>query len=134
MWQLEGERPTLAESIHPHLTCGTHHHQYSACIAGWLYGYLAGIRVDKDHPGFEQFRVRPVFPQGLDRVRAAIESPRGPIEVAWERTGGSGIRIEVSAPGNSRARLELPRAGGAPEPDRLYGPGRHVVEGAAGAE
>ena len=123
LWQLEGDRPTLAESIHPHLVSGTHHHQYSACVAGWLYSYLAGIRPDKNHPGFEQFFVRPVFPAGLDRVRASIEGPRGPIEVEWKRTNEDQLLIRVAVPGNSRADLVLPQSDG-PVP---LEPGTHHV-------
>jgi alpha-L-rhamnosidase len=130
MWQLEGTRPTLAESIHPHDMRGnsTHHHQFSACVAGWLYGYLGGIRPDGGHPGFAQFRIRPVFPKDIEWVRASIECPRGRIESHWERTGADGIRIELRVPGNCAARLELPAGRGPAAAGEVYGPGRHVVE------
>lgn len=126
-WQLEDERPTLGESIHPRIACVTHHHQYSACIAGWLYSYLAGIRPDKQHPGFERFFVRPIFPHGLDRVRATITSPRGPVDVCWERTGQKDLRLAITIPGNSRAQLILPPDARGSEQTRLLKPGRHVL-------
>jgi alpha-L-rhamnosidase len=137
LWQLTGERPTLGETLFPHQVGSsiTQHHQFSACIAGWLYSGLGGIRPDREHPGFEQFVVRPIVPDGLDWVRASVESPRGRIEVAWRRDGDR-VEFDLIVPGNSRARLHTahnvplaPSAGQAAEESRgaLFGPGRHTA-------
>jgi len=137
IWQLEGERPTLAEAIHPHDmgNSSTHHHQFSACVAGWLYACPGGIRQDRDHPGFERFFIRPVFPPGLDRVQASIESPRGTVEVEWQRAGRDRAELRFAVPGNSRARLLLPAGtrlaeggGSAQGTDLFWGPGEHHIE------
>jgi alpha-L-rhamnosidase len=126
-WQLDGDRTTLGETLYPHQVGSsiTQHHQFSACIAGWLHSVLGGIRPDKNHPGFEEFVLRPFFPDGLDWVDTAVEGPRGPVELRWERVGDGEVRIDVTVPGNSRTRLSV--AGADRSPPTEHGPGRHAL-------
>ncbi len=101
LWQLDSEHPTLGESIHPEISASTHHHQFSACVADWLYSYLGGIRPDRNHPGFEEYIVRPIFPRELDQVHASVESPRRTVAVSWERNEKDRLRLQLTVPGNS---------------------------------
>jgi len=104
----------------------------------WMYANLAGIAPGEDGHGFRTVRMEPSFPQGLEFVEAAYDSPRGRIESRWRRVAG-GIRWEVTVPANAEAEVVVPagltRQGGTgvdgvtTGPDALRLPsGRHTLE------
>ncbi|MBR0055915.1 MAG: hypothetical protein IJP66_01170 [Kiritimatiellae bacterium] len=55
------------------------------------------LGVEPVEPGFKTFRVAPKPPPGLAWARGAIHTPRGDIEVAWEKTG-EGLALSLSVP------------------------------------
>ena len=70
------------------------HYAYGA-VAEWMFGYMAGIRPDPVHPGFEHFILAPKpdnraaeeIPAGqtpIRRVKAHYDTTYGTIESAWE--------------------------------------------------
>ena len=85
----------------------SHDHPMQGTIVEFLYRYLAGIRVDEQHPGFSQFLIEPVFPNGLAQVKAHYDSERGPITSSWKREGNE-IRLQIGVPFNATAHVELP--------------------------
>lgn len=84
-------------------------HPALGSVGGYFYEHLAGIQPSESHPGFEEFDVRPVFPEGLDWVKARYVSVRGDIRVEWRREGGR-LSLNVSVPPGSRARIHIPAA------------------------
>ena len=84
-------------------------HPAFGSVGGYFYEHLAGIHPSESHPGFEEFDVRPVFPEGLDWVKARYASVRGDIKVEWRREGGR-LSLNVSVPPGSRARIHVPAA------------------------
>jgi alpha-L-rhamnosidase len=111
-WMLDGPDCTLAETIYPQ-TNPMHHHQFSSCIAGWLYRCLGGIRPalarawpDATVPAFD-IVIAPCLPTDLAWVETAWCSPRGQIISNWYRRE-DGLRFEIEIPGNTLARVELP--------------------------
>ena len=87
--------------------------QIHSCFAGpasWFYTGLAGINPDPEHPGFEEFDLRPAFVEGLDFVDATYRSIRGPIGSSWRRDGES-IQWTVTIPPNSTGTVYVPTAG-----------------------
>ncbi|MFQ8826522.1 MAG: alpha-L-rhamnosidase C-terminal domain-containing protein [Alistipes sp.] len=62
----------------------------------WYYENLAGIKSDPAAPGFKHVVMAPYFPDGLDWVDAATESPYGPIASRWSRDGqGLSWKVEI---------------------------------------
>jgi len=82
------------------------HYAYGA-IGEWLYRVVAGIEVDPDCAGYKHVLIRPQPGGGLDRVRAALDSPYGKLAVAWTLTD-DGFRLQVTVPPNVRATLHIP--------------------------
>ena len=73
----------------------------------WYYENLAGIKSDPTAPGFKHVVMAPYFPDGLDWVDAATESPYGPIASRWSRDG-QGLSWKVEIPANSTASVRIP--------------------------
>ncbi len=92
-------------------------------ISAWCFHYLAGIRPDAEQPGFRHVRIQPHFVRGLDWVKAAHYSPRGPIRIQWQRTG-DGIALEVNLPPGSAGTVILPGN----EPKAVKGASKHFVQ------
>jgi hypothetical protein len=76
-------------------------------ITEWFYGDLAGLAPEAESPGFKRVRVRPRPVSGVTWVRAAHESPRGRVAVAWQREGNA-FRLEVELPPGTSAEVWVP--------------------------
>ena len=84
--------------------------QIHSCFAGpasWFYTGLAGIKPDPEHPGFEEFVLKPAFVEEIDFVDATYRSVRGPIGSSWRRDGER-IQWTVTIPPNSSAAVYVP--------------------------
>ena len=81
-------------------------HPMQGTVVEFFYRYLAGIRIDENHPGFSEFLIQPIFPKGLTQARATYISARGPITSAWERRGKD-ILLRVNVPFNAKAEVSL---------------------------
>jgi alpha-L-rhamnosidase len=79
------------------------HHMFGA-IDEWFYRDLAGVR--PADPGFETVAVSPVVPEGLDSVRATVDTVRGPVSVAW--ADEEAFTLDLTVPGNTSAHVALP--------------------------
>lgn len=106
LYMVEGEEPTLGESLYPHQNT-MRHHPFAACIGAWFYRDLAGIRPALGSPGFARTIIRPVVPSGLAWVKAQTETPRGRVAVRWEKKDGR-LVLEVTIPPNSSAEVYVP--------------------------
>ena len=85
----------------------SHDHPMQGTVVEFFYRYLAGIRVEDEHPGFSQFLIEPIFPKGLHHVEAHFESERGPITSEWQRHGDD-TTLHVGVPFNTTAHVRLP--------------------------
>lgn len=85
-------------------------HYWLGCVNEWLFTQAAGI--DTDGPGFKRILVRPeiVPPEaGFRWVKAAYDSIRGRIAVAWKQENGR-VELEVTVPANCAATVHVPAA------------------------
>lgn len=82
-------------------------HPMQGTVVEYFYRYLAGIRIDNEHPGFEHFQIAPVFPEGLTSVSASYPSSRGQIVSNWEKREKE-LSLHVQVPFNSGATITLP--------------------------
>ena len=86
-------------------------------FAAWAVEGLAGIRPTA--PGYRRFKIAPAYECGLERVRAAVESPYGRIEVEWS----AGVNLRVTVPPCTEADVVLDS-----NQCRHLLPGRHLLE------
>jgi alpha-L-rhamnosidase len=73
----------------------------------WLYGGLAGIRIDMSRPPAERIRIAPQAVGGIEAASARYRSVLGEVAVAWRRQGGR-LRVEVEIPAGAAATMEIP--------------------------
>jgi alpha-L-rhamnosidase len=82
-------------------------HPMEGSVVEYFYRYLAGIRTEDEHPGFEEFQIAPIFPEGLNSVSSTYESSRGKIVSNWERRSNE-LALQIEVPFNSRATIKIP--------------------------
>lgn len=85
---------TWKESDNTYSNC----HPMFGSVSDWFYRWLAGIRPVEEHPGFGEFLVSPVFPDGLKEVKAVYHAPAGDIRLAWKRNDKSEISVNITVP------------------------------------
>lgn len=98
LWNSDKERPEGMNSRN-HFTYGS--------VAAWYYGYLAGIRPDKNEPGFKKIIIAPMPAGDLTSVKAATETLYGTIASEWEKQGNE-FKLTVNIPANTTAEVSLP--------------------------
>ena len=94
---------TWKESDNVYSNC----HPMFGSVSEWFYRWLAGIRPDENHPGFQQFVLEPHVPPGLDNIKCQYKIPSGYIHSNWEKTGQT-ITYRLTIPENTQARLKIP--------------------------
>ena len=93
------------------------HYAYGA-VAEWMFAYMAGIRPDPEHPGFDRFILNPRPDsrtaeqltdgrQPIRRVSASYHSRRGVIRSAWERRDDGSLLFRFTVPSGTVATLTI---------------------------
>ena len=77
-------------------------------VGSWFYKYVLGIAPSAEHPGFEQFTLRPFIFEELDFVEGQLETIRGTIEISWRKEKNNLLKMDVTIPPNSTAIVYLP--------------------------
>jgi alpha-L-rhamnosidase len=85
----------------------SHNHPMFGSVGEWFYKALAGIQPAPDAVGFDQIIIRPQPVGDLTWVNASVDSVRGRIASAWERTAGR-LRLRVTIPANATALVHVP--------------------------
>jgi alpha-L-rhamnosidase len=101
IWETWKESDNIYSNCHPMF----------GSVSEWLYRWLAGIRPNPDHPGFERFSIAPSLPVGLDHVNCSYHSPFGEIVSNWRNEGTGKQLFEITIPGVSSAMVWLPATG-----------------------
>ncbi len=101
-------RTTLSERMNGG---GSDNHVFLGDVSAWMMTYLAGIRHDPAHPGFQRFKVYPQWAGDLEWVKAHHDSPYGRIVSEWSRGEGQ-FDLKVAIPPNSIAEVYLPSGSG----------------------
>lgn len=96
LWNSDTEKPEGMNSRN-HFALGS--------VGEWYYSHLAGIKPAQ--PGFKEIYISPMPAEGLDWVKAEIESPYGKIKSDWQKTENS-LDFQISIPANSSAIVTLP--------------------------
>lgn len=103
--QIELGATTLWEQWRYRGVMNSHNHAMFAGISSSFVTRLAGI--SPAEPGYTLISIRPHFPRPLDWVECSQTTIKGDIGVHWRRTGER-IELDLTIPGNTRARLALP--------------------------
>jgi len=85
------------------------HAPLGAAIDEWFYWGLAGIRPDESAPGFEKIIFKPYLPEGLPWAKASLQTPRGTVASAWQRSGTTAV-LKITVPANCTATVHIPAA------------------------
>jgi len=94
-----------------HLTgdaMNSHNHPMMGSVGSWFYKYVLGIAPSAEHPGFEQFTLKPFIFKDLDFVEGQLETMRGTIKISWRKEKNNLLKMDVTIPPNSTATLYLP--------------------------
>ena len=106
---INGDKSTLGESPYAKYegwrTSG--HHQFGACIAGWLYRCVAGILPDHEGAGYRNFVIKPAIISDLTWVKAHHNSVYGRIESRWQRKVDQ-LSMGITVPANTTATIFVP--------------------------
>ena len=86
----------------------SNNHPMFGSVTEWYYRWLAGIRPDPDHPGFETFTLAPSTPEGLSSVNCTYHSPFGAIVSNWEQLPSGAYQFAITVPDESQAHVQLP--------------------------
>ena len=86
---------------------GSDNHAFLGDVSSWMMQYLAGIRVDPAHPGFQHLLIKPEVVGNLTWVKAHHDSPYGRIQSEWKKEGGR-FSWNITVPPNSTAEVSIP--------------------------
>jgi len=109
------------------------HYAYGAVI-DWVYRNVAGLAPDRSRPGYRHVVFAPRPAVGIDHAEASVESPYGPVEIAW-RLADASLSIELALPFGTTGTVDplvtdasiVTVDGRASDAPTEVGPGRHVV-------
>ena len=82
------------------------HYSYGA-VCEFLFQYIAGIRIDEEHPGYKHFILKPVPGGSLSQAAASVKTHFGEIKSAWKIEGPEFV-YEYSIPENTTATVCMP--------------------------
>ncbi|RYY61487.1 MAG: hypothetical protein EOO05_06260 [Chitinophagaceae bacterium] len=85
----------------------SHNHPMMGSVGSWMYKYILGILPDIEHPGFEQFIIRPYILQDLQFASGEYKSVKGLVKSAWKKSGSS-LELNISVPANTTATVFIP--------------------------
>jgi alpha-L-rhamnosidase len=86
---------------------GSRNHIMFGDISAWFYKYLAGIRVDPEHPAFRHIILRPEPTGDLTWVKASHDSMFGEIRSDWSITEGV-FHWKITVPPGATATVHVP--------------------------
>jgi alpha-L-rhamnosidase len=76
-------------------------------VGEWVWRDIVGINPLDDHPGYEQFVVRPRPGPGFTWAQGQYDSIRGRIVSDWQTDGGH-VTLRLRVPPGATARVYLP--------------------------
>ncbi|MCQ1061190.1 glycoside hydrolase family 78 protein [Photobacterium sp. ZSDE20] len=97
-------------------------HPFHSGYDAWFYQGLGGIRLSDNSVSFQEFILRPVFPQSLEYVDVSLECPHGEIVSRWTRQERK-IIWEVTIPQNTHAQVILPS-----QPAQRFAAGSYIFD------
>lgn len=81
------------------------HYTYGS-IVQWMYENICGMTLREN--GFKSFYVKPEFSDRFEYVDMQYDSPKGSINVKWEKTENGEYRLYVKVPFDTKAFVKVP--------------------------
>jgi alpha-L-rhamnosidase len=75
-------------------------------LSAWFYRHLAGIQPLA--PGYKKIQIKPYIPSTLINAKAQIHTFCGMVKAGWEKTGDTGLKINITVPPNTIAIVYVP--------------------------
>jgi alpha-L-rhamnosidase len=94
------------DAANPMMNSGNHQMLLGDLIV-WYYEYLAGIKADDKEVAFKKIIMNPIFPEGLDFVKASLNTKYGEVKSQWKKTAGT-LEWEITVPANATAEVTVP--------------------------
>lgn len=94
------------DAANPMMNSGNHQMLLGDLIV-WYFEYLAGIKTDGSAVAFKKVIMDPIFPEGLDFVKASVNTKYGLVKSEWHR-GEEALVWDITIPANATARVTLP--------------------------
>ncbi len=91
--------------FNPHMNSFNHYSLGS--IGEWLFRHVAGIEADPEHPGFQQFLLKPWPDSRLGFAKASYLSHHGEIRSEWKLSHRQ-FHWKITIPVNTEASVYLP--------------------------
>ena len=82
------------------------HYAYGA-VADWMYGDMAGIKVDEKNPAYKHIFFRPYTDPRIDWVKASVETRNGLVKSEWKTENGK-TAYTFTVPEGCTATVILP--------------------------
>lgn len=90
----------------PYSGMSSQNHPMTGAVAVCLPKYIAGIRVDEKKPGFKNTIFKPQIPENLTSASAKVESLYGTVSIAWNKTRGNMVEVDIEIPFNCSGVFE----------------------------
>lgn len=94
------------DAANPMMNSGNHQMLLGDLLI-WYYENLAGIKTDNKEVAFKKIIMNPIFPDGLDFVKASLNTKYGVVKSEWKKTSAS-IDWNITIPPNATAEITLP--------------------------
>ncbi|HPN35164.1 MAG TPA: family 78 glycoside hydrolase catalytic domain [bacterium] len=114
LWNSDTEGPGM----------NSRNHFAFGAVGRWFYDYLAGLRVDIQHPGYKRAIIAPQPVGDLKWAEAKLNTLYGPLSCRWQQETNT-LKMWLTIPANTTAEIHFP-TGGQQEPTLLEG-GRHLI-------
>ncbi|MCH2113921.1 MAG: glycoside hydrolase family 78 protein [Pirellulales bacterium] len=88
----------------------SHNHPFLGSVSEWFFRAIAGIDRDAGSTGFEKIVIKPQPAGDLTWAKGSVRTIRGVVQSAWKKSENR-FAMEVAIPGNSTARIYLPKNG-----------------------
>lgn len=82
------------------------HYAYGS-IGSFLYGEVAGVKIDTNRPGYKHVYITPCPQGGFSYAQASLQTPYGELRVKWEAANGK-LSLNVFVPHNTTATIRWP--------------------------
>lgn len=96
------------DAANPMMNSGNHQMLLGDLLI-WYYEYLAGIKTDGNEAAFKKIIMNPLFPAGLDYVKASLNTRYGEVKSEWKKSAKE-LSWNITIPPNTSAEIILPAA------------------------
>ena len=114
LWNSDTEGPGM----------NSRNHFAFGAVGRWFYDYLAGLRIDVQHPGYKRTIIAPQPVGDLKWAEAKLNTLYGPLSCRWQEEANT-FKMWLTIPANTTAEIHFPTKG--QQEPTLLEDGRHLI-------